>query len=80
VTGVKRFFAQHLEGTGPTGENRTAYFDSFEEACEASDAELVTYSDPSVRSSMRQEITDTAADVTWVRVGDGPWSLTNQRP
>jgi hypothetical protein len=74
---AKRFFAQHLEMFSlPTGENLTGYFDTFEEASTASDAALLTYSDPAVRATVRQEITDTESiGTTWVRIGDEPWSL-----
>jgi hypothetical protein len=79
VRGVtpKRFFAEHLEMFRlPNGENLTGYFDTFEEASKASDVALSTYSDPEVRANVRQEITDTESiGTTWVRLGDGPWSL-----
>jgi hypothetical protein len=73
---AKRFFAQHLDMFKlPTGEYSTGYFDSFEEANQASDDQLATNTDPEARASIRQEITDTETDVTWIRIGDGPWSL-----
>ncbi|HEY5271733.1 MAG TPA: hypothetical protein VIJ34_00715 [Acidimicrobiales bacterium] len=72
----KRFFAQHLDMFKfSTGENSTGYFDSFEEANKASDEQLETYADHDVRANVRQEITDTDTDVTWTRLGHGPWSL-----
>ena len=73
----KRYFAQHLDPSRvPNGENWTGYFDSLEDAHAASEVALAAYSDTAVRATIQQEVTDTVAPGrTWVRRGDGPWSL-----
>jgi hypothetical protein len=68
----KRFFARYLDMFMLlTGESSTGYFDSIEEANRASDEQSPTYADRDVRAGVRQEITDTDTDVTWIRLGDG---------
>jgi hypothetical protein len=77
---AKRFFVQQLDLSLPPladGRKTWDYYDSFEEALAALDLAMAGFA-ASERSLIRQEITDIeAVNATWMRQGDGPWSLVD---
>jgi hypothetical protein len=77
---VRRFFVQQLDLSVPAleeGRKTWDYYESFEDAVAALDTAMAGFT-PSERSSIRQEITDIeAVNATWMRQGDGPWSLVD---
>jgi hypothetical protein len=77
---AKRFFVQQLDLSLPPladGRKTWDYYDSFEDALAALDTAIAGFA-ASERSLIRQEITDIeAVNATWMRQGDGPWSLVD---